>query len=62
MYYMYMYNVYMLCIWAVGRPTRVYYGLCGVSVFRSTRWSNGQSDMLKFQVVDHPVTAIHFRR
>ena len=48
---------YVLCIWAVGRPIRVYYGLCGVSVFRSTRWSNGRSDMLKFQVVDHPALA-----
>ena len=50
--FIYMYTCYVLCIWAFG--TRVYSGLCGVSVFRSTRWSNGRSDMLKFQVVDHP--------
>ena len=44
---------YVLCIWAV-RYVYYTYGLCGVSVLRSTGWS----DMLKFQVVDHPVIPV----
>ena len=36
------------------QDTGINMGCVSVSVFRSTCWSNRRSDMLEFQVVDHP--------
>ena len=47
-------TLYRLCImWAVG--TRVYYGLCGVSVFRLHTMEQRTESRLKISGLDHPV-------